>query len=187
MCDTRTKILNVAEDLIQKVGLNAMSYKHISDNIGISKASIHHHFPKKEDLVNALLERCSVAYGDNYRRIAEGAGRAPEKLKAIAEVFENGLQKQQLCFVGTISSDLNTLQVNSIRILEGTIQGTVAIYSLLFEQGRKENSLSFAGTEKDAAYAFFSFLLGAQIAARAYGGADSFRRATETIISSWIR
>lgn len=52
MNDTRDKILDVADDLVQRVGLNAMSYTHISDAVGIRKASIHHHFPRKEDLVN---------------------------------------------------------------------------------------------------------------------------------------
>lgn len=61
MNDTRTRILDVAEDLIQRVGLNAMSYKHISDAVGIRKASIHHHFPNKENLVDELLNRCHVS------------------------------------------------------------------------------------------------------------------------------
>lgn len=187
MNDTRTKILDVAEELIQKVGLNAMSYKDISESVGIRKASIHHHFSKKEDLVNELLERCHISYGGSYRRIVDGAGNAPEKLRALAGVFENGLMKQQLCFVGTISSDLNTLQENSCRILESTIRKTVAIFSVAFEQGRKEESLTFSGNDSEAAYAFFSFLLGAQIAARAHGGANSFRSATEAILSGWIR
>jgi len=187
MNDTRRKILDVAEELIQRVGLNAMSYKHISDAVGIRKASIHHHFQKKEDLVNELLERCRESYGMNYRKIVEGTGSAPEKLRALAGVFEDGLRKQQLCFVGTISSDLNTLQDNSCRILETTIQGTVDIFLVPFEQGRKDGSLSFAGTDREAAYAFFSFLLGAQIATRAHGGKKSFRRATEAILSGWIR
>ena len=65
MNDTRTRILDVAEELIQRVGLNAMSYKHISDVVGIRKASIHHHFPKKENLVDELLNRCHVSYGAN--------------------------------------------------------------------------------------------------------------------------
>ena len=43
MDDTRTKILDVAEDLVRRVGLNAMSYKHISEAVGIRKASVHHH------------------------------------------------------------------------------------------------------------------------------------------------
>ena len=74
MNDTRNKILDVADDLVQRVGLNAMSYKHISEAVGIRKASIHHHFPKKEDLVDELLKRCEFSYGDRYREIADGEG-----------------------------------------------------------------------------------------------------------------
>lgn len=183
MSDTRTKILDVAEDLVQRVGLNAMSYKDISEAVGIRKASIHHHFPKKENLVDEMLRRCQVSYGDRYQKIVEGGARAPEKLRELAGVFADGLQSQKLCLVGTISSDLYTLHDTSCRILEETIQNTVNIFSTTFIQGREEGSLSFTGTEQEAAYAFFSFLLGTQIAARAYGGADAFHKATETIIS----
>ncbi|MCP4403805.1 MAG: TetR/AcrR family transcriptional regulator, partial [bacterium] len=31
MNDTRSKILDIAEDLVQRVGVNAMSYRDISD------------------------------------------------------------------------------------------------------------------------------------------------------------
>lgn len=185
MNDTRTKILDVAEDLIQRVGLNAMSYQHISDSVGIRKASIHHHFPKKENLVDELLRRCQVSYGENYQQIVESAGRAPDKLRQLARVFEDGLKTQKLCLVGTISADLNTLGNGSCLILEDTIQNTVDIFSAAFKQGLAEGTLSFAGKVEDTAYAFFTFLLGTQIAARAHGGLSAFRRATEALISSW--
>jgi len=84
-----------------------------------------------------------------------------------------------------ISSDLDTLQIGSCKILERTIQGTVNTFSVAFQQGREEKSLSFAGTYEAAAYAYFSFLLGVQIAARAHGGVEAFRRATEMIISGF--
>jgi hypothetical protein len=42
--DTRTAIMDAAQDLIQRMGANAMSYQHISDAVGIRKASIHYHF-----------------------------------------------------------------------------------------------------------------------------------------------
>jgi len=187
MNDTRTKILDVAEELIQRVGLNAMSYKHISDVVGIRKASIHHHFPKKENLVDELLNRCHVSYGANYRKIVDTPNSAPEKLRLLAGVFEDGLTKRQLCFVGMISSDLGTLQIGSCKILERTIQGTVNTFSVAFRQGLEEKSLSFAGTDEAAAYSYFSFLLGAQIAARAHGGIKAFRRATEMIISGFTK
>ncbi len=183
MNDTKTKILDVAEGLIQQVGCNAMSYKHISDVVGIRKASIHHHFQKKENLVDELLRRCQISYGSNYQRIVEGTESAPDKLRQLANVFEDGLRKRQLCLVGTMSADLNTLKETSRTILAATIKNTVRIYMTAFKQGRKEGSLSFAGTDEEAANAFFSFLIGTQITARAYGGVKSFHNASEAVIS----
>jgi TetR/AcrR family transcriptional repressor of nem operon len=185
MNDTKTNILDVAEDLIQRVGLNAMSYKHISDAVGIRKASIHHHFPQKKDMVIALLLRCDTIYRCNYQTIVDDDGSAPEKLRKLAGVFEEGVTTGKLCLVGTISSDMNTLEPTSCRILEKTLQGTVDIFSEAFRQGREEGALSFKGTDEEAAYSFFSFLVGAQIAARVKGGAEAFKTATEVVINGW--
>lgn len=185
MNNTRKKILEVAKDLIHKVGLNAMSYQQISDVVGIRKASIHHHFTKKENLVEELLRECHISYGNNYRKIVEGPDPAPKKLRKLAGVFEEGLKKKQLCLVGAISSDFNTLQRDSRRILEETIRDTVNIYAVTFKQGQEEDSLSFKGTVEESAYAYFSFLVGVQIAARVNGGVKSFHSATEAIISGW--
>ncbi|MFW2366402.1 MAG: TetR/AcrR family transcriptional regulator [Desulforhopalus sp.] len=185
MDNTRTKILAVAQDLIQRVGLNAMSYQHISNEVGIRKTSIHHHFPKKENLVDELLRECQISYGGNYQNIIEGPGTAPEKLRDIAGVFEDGLRKEQICLVGAISSDLNTLKDSSCHILEETIRNTVSIFAVTFKQGREEKSLFFKGTAEEAAYAYFSFLIGLQINARVYGGAEAFHSAAQTVISGW--
>ena len=184
MTDTRTKILDVAEELIQGVGVNAMSYKHISDAVGIRKASIHHHFPKKDDLVDELLNRCQNSYGENYTSIVAGKETAPEKLRQLAGVFRDGLVKKKLCLVGSISTDRNTLQDSSCKILETNIDNTVAIFSKVFFQGREEKSLSFTGTEADAAYAFLSFLIGTQIVARVQGGEEFFEKATNVVIDA---
>ena len=185
MSDTKAKILDVAEKLVQQAGPNAMSYQQISDAVGVRKASIHHHFPKKEDLVEALLARCHVTYGGRYKAIVDGTGTAPDKLRKLADVFAEGLRKKQLCLVGTFSADLYALQQSSRKILETTIQDTVAIFVVVFNQGLQEGSLSVTERTEENAYAFFSLLLGAQISARACGGVQSFYNATEALISSW--
>jgi len=182
MGDTKEKILDVAEELIQEVGVNAMSYKHISDEVGIRKASIHHHFPKKGDLVDELLNRCQGSYGENYTRIVEGEGSAPEKLRLLAGVFKDGLVQKKLCLVGSISTDRNTLQDSSCRILESNITSTVEIFSRVFAQGRAEASLVFNGSDSEAAYGFLSFLIGTQIIARVKGGEEAFLSASEVVI-----
>jgi len=51
MSDTKEKLLEIASSLIRQKGINGMSYQHLSDKIGIRKASIHYHFPKKDDLI----------------------------------------------------------------------------------------------------------------------------------------
>ncbi len=184
MSDTRTKILDVADDLVQRVGLNAMSYKHISDAVGIRKASIHHHFPKKENLVDQLLERCASSYGKRYQHIVDGSEQAPEKLRKLAAIFEDGLNNKKLCLVGSISTNSNTLQDGSCHILQSTIKNTVSIFTTVFEQGRQDGSLKFTGTNDEAAFAFFSLLIGAQTIARSHGEGQLFHQATESYISS---
>src|SRR3954467_10653089 len=54
---TADRILDVAQELLQTRGYNAISYQDIADRIGIRKASIHHHFPNKSDLAQALVRR----------------------------------------------------------------------------------------------------------------------------------
>ena len=54
---TREALLDAAEDLLLTRGWNGFSYADLAARIGIRKASIHHHFPMKEDLGIAVLER----------------------------------------------------------------------------------------------------------------------------------
>ena len=54
--DRKMEILEITGELVQKKGLDSFSYKDLSDRLGIAKASIHHHFSKKEDLLIAYLK-----------------------------------------------------------------------------------------------------------------------------------
>ncbi|MGL1894066.1 MAG: TetR/AcrR family transcriptional regulator [Spirochaetaceae bacterium] len=179
-------ILDAANELISRVGLNAMSYKHLSDIVGINKSSIHHHFPKKEKLVEELLERCQHIYGSRYRTIVSSSNSPAQKLKLLANVFADGLINNKLCMVGTFSSDRNSLNDCSKGILEVTIEQTVSIYAVVFKQGKDDGSLKYTGTDQQIAYTFFSFLIGLQISARAYGGIDLFNSSVEIMINSLL-
>ena len=71
---TADDILACARSLIVAGGYNGFSYADIADVIGIRKASIHHHFPSKVDLVRTLVSR--------YREEAE-AGIAKLELQVF--------------------------------------------------------------------------------------------------------
>ena len=91
--DTKSKILDVAQDLIQRLGVNAMSYHHISEAVGIRKASIHHHFPSKEDLLEEVLKRYQLGFTKIVDQIIDSDLSPTTKLRRYMGLFEATLQE----------------------------------------------------------------------------------------------
>ena len=54
---TRSRILDVAEQLVQTRGFNGFSYADISAELGITKASLHYHFATKAEHGRTLVAR----------------------------------------------------------------------------------------------------------------------------------
>src|SRR5258708_32569456 len=59
--DTRERIMSVARLMGQAHGYNALSFREIGKEVGVSSARIHHHFPTKGDLGAALAQRYTDA------------------------------------------------------------------------------------------------------------------------------
>ncbi len=82
--DTREKILHVAAKLFVRQGYTATSVNQISKEAGIGKATVYHHFPDKEAIVYALLDRSSSLVHDTLSAV--NAGDDPHRqIEAIAE------------------------------------------------------------------------------------------------------
>src|SRR5215211_135610 len=52
--DTADRILDLAERLVQTRGFNGFSYADIASELGLTKASLHYHFPTKAELGRCL-------------------------------------------------------------------------------------------------------------------------------------
>lgn len=59
----RDKIIAAAEKRVRNAGFPAMSFRDVAQDVGIKSASVHYHFPTKEDLGEALLD----TYIDRFR------------------------------------------------------------------------------------------------------------------------
>lgn len=106
---TAFKIMGVAEELIQKQGYNAFSYRDLSKRIGIKTSSIHYHFPRKNDLVRAVMERYHNAF--LYKLESFNSEKtAKKKLKAYISMFiETFRQGRRICLYASLASDLDVL------------------------------------------------------------------------------
>ena len=81
----RAQIVNCAIDTIAKLGFAKASVDQIAKQVGVSKGVITYHFPKKEEIVDAIVEKV-VAAGRAYmapRIIA--ATSAAGRLRAYIE------------------------------------------------------------------------------------------------------
>src|SRR5213594_506336 len=89
--DTRSRILDVAEELFGEQGLDRVSIRDITRKAKVNLAAINYHFGSKEDLVVAVFERRVVPV--NEARLAaldlveKSAGKRIPKLEAILEAF----------------------------------------------------------------------------------------------------
>jgi len=55
--DIKTALLDSAERAARRRGFDGFSYADLAKDMGIRKASIHHHFPTKAALSVALMKR----------------------------------------------------------------------------------------------------------------------------------
>lgn len=86
---TRERILDAAAELFYAHGIRAVSADRITALAGITKVTFYRHFPTKDDLIVAYLERraawerdavaqaraAAAQPGDAFRMIAEGIGQ----------------------------------------------------------------------------------------------------------------
>jgi TetR/AcrR family transcriptional regulator, transcriptional repressor for nem operon len=183
--NTKNLILDVAQDLIQRLGVNGMSYQDISERVGIKKASVHTHFPKKNDLLIALLTR----FGDRFVRAVDGilatSDSAEVKLRNYCGLFAATLSsgsQDRVCLCGMLGAELATLDDSTLELVRGFYQFNVEKLAILLTLGRQQGSFNFSGDVRAMAYLIFSVLEGAMLVARVEGGVTEFEGAIEQLI-----
>ncbi|WP_433723914.1 TetR/AcrR family transcriptional regulator [Nocardia sp. CA-129566] len=87
----RERILSTAYDLFTRRGIRAVGTDEVIDVAGVAKATLYRHFPSKDDLVLAVLQRreqvWTIGLVEQQSRLR---GSTPEEqLLAIFDVFDD--------------------------------------------------------------------------------------------------
>jgi TetR/AcrR family transcriptional repressor of nem operon len=171
--DTRKAIMDVAQELMQRGGANAMSYQHISNAIGIRKASIHHHFPTKEHLIEAVIQRYATYFLGIVDAIVESKLDPAAKLRKYAGLFEATLcegKQDKACLCGMLGAELATLGNPAAAGVRRFYRDNEARLAKILEEGLKNGVFHFKGDSKLVAAMIFSLLEGGALVVRAEGG-----------------
>ena len=171
---TADLILDTAERLVQTRGFNAFSYADVSEELGIRKASLHHHFATKAELGAALIDRYHRSFEGALRAIEQGSDDARERLTRYVELYGSVLRRKRMCLCGMLAADVDTLPA--------TMRASVATFFAenetwlagMLDAGRRSGAFRFEGTSASVARFFVSSLEGAMLVARGGGGGKVF-------------
>ena len=178
------RILDLAERLAQTRGFNGFSYADISVEVGITKASLHYHFPTKADLGRALVSRYTDAFQRALAGINASEADAPTKLQRYAQIYRQVLDADRMCLCGMFAAEYATLpdavQQELRRFFDENERWLVEV----LEQGRREGSLRFEGTPRGISSLLTGALEGSMLLARSYGDGSQFGVAVEQLLAT---
>jgi AcrR family transcriptional regulator len=72
--DTREHILQAAEGLVLRLGVARLTIQGAADEAGVSKGGVLYHFPTRDALVSAMVERLACKWEDDLARHKRTSG-----------------------------------------------------------------------------------------------------------------
>ncbi|MEJ7622586.1 MAG: TetR/AcrR family transcriptional regulator [Pyrinomonadaceae bacterium] len=177
---TYEKLLDAAQDVIQVRGFNAFSYGQLATTVGISTASIHHHFPTKNDLGEEVVRRYRVRFNGVLEKIRTECSNPAECLERYCAEFVATMESGgRICLCGMLASDYETLPENirrEVRLFFGENEEWLAA---ILDKGRRDGVFRFEADASDLAITFFSTLEGAMLDSRMFEDHSRLRRTIE--------
>lgn len=104
------EILDAAERMTRKGGYGGFSFRDIAGATGIKSASVHYHFPTKEDLGAAMTERYTDRFLESLGDPADPSVSAQVKIDRYIDAFRQAHRKENLmCLCGVLGAEISGL------------------------------------------------------------------------------
>ncbi|MBB3353081.1 TetR/AcrR family transcriptional regulator [Rhizobium lentis] len=176
MASTSDKILDIAQSLIVAGGYNGFSYADISAAIGIRKASIHHHFPTKADLVSALVDRYIKQAQAGLQSLREQAASPADQLQFYIDYWHTCIRdaSQPFCVCAMLASEMQMLPDEVASRVRAHFQNLAGWLTSVLEAGVEQGLFQLDKRPEEQAQMLMASVHGAMLSARAFGNAGVF-------------
>jgi AcrR family transcriptional regulator len=170
--DARERILATAYDLFSRRGIRDVGIDEVIERAGVAKATLYRHFPSKDDLVMAFLERREERWTLAWVEAeAKRRGTTPEdQLLAIFELFDEWFHREDFEACSFINVLLEMGPAH--RVGQASVRHLASIRSIvgrLAEEAELRDPASFAHS--------WHILMKGSIVAAAEGDAEAAKRA----------
>ena len=181
---TSEKIIDVAQSLIVAGGYNGFSYADISAAIGIRKASIHHHFPTKAELVAVLVDRYRRQAEAGLKSLREQFSSPAEQLQSYSEFWQTCIRdaSQSFCVCAILAGEMQMLPEEVASRVRAHFDNLAKWLTSVLQAGVEQDVFRLNKRPADEAQMLMASVHGAMLSARAFGDPALFG----TIISAQI-
>jgi TetR/AcrR family transcriptional repressor of nem operon len=181
---TAESILHCARSSIVAGGYNGFSYADIAAVVGIRKASIHHHFPTKVDLVRTLVKLYREEAEAGIAAIERHVQDPLEQLRTYTGYWESciGDPETSYCLCALLATQIPVLPDEIVFELRAYFRALSAWLTSVLERGARQGSITLTDSAHSEAEALMATVHGAMSSARAYGDPQVFAAITRPAI-----
>jgi TetR/AcrR family transcriptional repressor of nem operon len=187
--DTALRIREAAHDLIADRGYFGFSYADISDAVGIRKASIHHHFPSKVDLVVATLEEYRAKLVKTAAEMDGGIADPLQRIRLYVQYWSECVKNNNrpICIAALLSAELPSLPKEIQDEVRLHFKFLISWIKKALKEGVRDGGLQIENTAEVEAQSFVASVHGAMISARALGSPETFTAITKTALARFTK
>lgn len=158
---TREALIQTAEGLMRTKGYAAFSYADLAKTVGISKPSIHYHFPAKEDLGTAIVEAYIAKVREDFERIEAQTDRSVARLEAFFRMFQSSTEGGYLPLCGALAAEMSALPAGLQAITRRFFEIQLTWLTKIIDHGIAGGEVPAGRGARQKAFVLLSLLEGA--------------------------
>jgi TetR/AcrR family transcriptional repressor of nem operon len=184
LSSTADDILACARSLIIEGGYNGFSYADIAEVVGIRKASIHHHFPSKVDLVRTLVLRYREDARAGFAELERTASDPRAQLANYIGYWESCIRDESapICVCALLAGELPVLPAEVASEVRLHFETLARWLTSALERGSKSGVFRLAASPQAEAQAFMAGVHGGMLSARVQGDPRVFSVVTASLL-----
>lgn len=189
LSSTAEEILRLTRPLILAGGYDGFSYADISNVVGIRKASIHHHFPTKAQLVRVLVEQYRREALEGLKKMDSAIADPAEKLRAYTGYWQTCITSgsEPFCVCALLASQMPALPEEVAAEVKAHFRALAAWLATVLRDGLEQGSLNMAHEPEVEAEVFVATVHGAMLSSRAHGNAAVFEMIVGPLVERFVR
>lgn len=171
------EIVGYTRTLLETGGYNGFSYADLAARVNISKASIHHHFPSKAELVRVVVALYRAEARDGLAMLDRQLADPLRELHAYVDYWSTCIAggSASFCICAMLAAELPLLPAEIAVEVRGHFEDLTAWLSSVLEKGAAMGQFHLQGAVVDEARAFMASVHGAMLAARGLSDPQTFQ------------